>query len=464
VVAPFLPASDKACVTETMLPAEDVAALLALAERARDEGRLAEAIRALRALKLLAPRETRIRGALARALFYAGDWAAAWAEYEVRFELMAEPPRVNRRGADGQPEPMPRWTGGPPPGRLLVMGEQGLGDTIQFARYLPMLAARGVAVKFVHDARITALLAPLAPHVEMIPNRGGGSLSGVQGWAALLDLPRALGLAPGQFAGEVPYLFPDPARVARWRARIGAEGFKVGIVWQGNPAAPVDKARSAPLAAFAPLAAVPGVRLIALQKGPGEEQVAGVGFPVETLGPEFDPGPDFFLDTAAALACCDLYIGIDTGVLHVAGATARPAWLLLNRHGTDWRWLQGREDSVWYPTVRLIRCARENDWASAGAKAASLLRERLGGAAPPRVEVPLPAGEVLARVSRLLLEAEAGSAAARAEAALLLRRLEAAGIGLARLSAIEQEMRALLRRGGDALAALRREADATTGE
>jgi hypothetical protein len=135
----------------------------------------------------------------------------------------------------------------------------------------------------------------------------------------------------------------------------------------------VDANRSAPLAAFAPLAAVPGVRLFALQKGPGEEQQAP--FPLVRLGPELDGGPDWFLDTAAAICALDLVVTVDTAVLHLAGALGRPALMLMHGRSGDWRWLHAQDVPVWYPSVRLVRCPDGGaDWRGAVARAAFLVR------------------------------------------------------------------------------------------
>lgn len=350
-------------------------------EAARQAGRATEAAAALRNLAALVPDDTAVRAALARTLFQAGLWNEAWDTYEVRFEIMpAAFPRVTRPGPD-RPVPIPPWRGEGRPDAVLVMGEQGLGDTIQFARYLPLLVARGIRVHAVLDPRLHRLLTPLAAGLDLRSSTAAGSVPGVKAWLPLLNLPRALGLTPQQYRGRVPYLAAEPERRARLRARIGAHGLRVGIVWQGNPAAPVDGNRSAPLAAFAPIAAVPGVRLFSLQKGPGEEQPAP--FPLDRLGPELDGGPDWFLDTAAAIDALDLVVTVDTAVLHLAGALGRPALMLTHGQHVDWRWLNAAEVPVWYPSVRLVRCPEGTaDWAQAAARAAFLVRT---GNLPPAV-------------------------------------------------------------------------------
>ncbi len=135
----------------------------------------------------------------------------------------------------------------------------------------------------------------------------------------------------------------------------------------------MDRNRSAPLAAFAPLAAIPGVRLFSLQKGPGEEQAAP--FPLDRLGPEMDGGADWFLDTAAAIEALDLVVAVDTAVVHLAGAQGRPVLLLMHGRQGDWRWLHSEETPIWYPSLRLVRCQNGGaDWQAAAARAAFLVR------------------------------------------------------------------------------------------
>jgi hypothetical protein len=168
-------------------------------------------------------------------------------------------------------------------------------------------------------------------------------------------------------------LFAEPDRAAVWRNRFGSDGLRVGIAWQGFSGRFEDIGRSIPLTSFAPLAAVPGVRLISLQKGEGEEQVAGAGFAVETLQ-DLDEGPDAFIDTAAVLTTLDLIITSDTSIGHLAGALGRPVWVALRRV-PDWRWMLDRADSPWYPTMRLFRQKSEGEWQSVFAEMARTLRQ-----------------------------------------------------------------------------------------
>jgi hypothetical protein len=177
-------------------------------------------------------------------------------------------------------------------------------------------------------------------------------------WCPLLSLPRLFGTPPAP-----PYVRADTARVAFWRERIGAHGRRIGIAWQGNPAAPAERGRSIPLREFLPLAKLPNVRLISLQKHHGLDQLATLpqGMSVETLGEDFDAGPDAFADAAAVMQSLDLVVTSDTSIAHLAGALGRPVWVAL-QHVPDWRWLLRGEDCAWYPTMRLFRQTRRGDW------------------------------------------------------------------------------------------------------
>ncbi|MBM3589277.1 MAG: glycosyltransferase family 9 protein [Alphaproteobacteria bacterium] len=356
-----------------MSDAPDIAPILVLLEDARDAGRCREAATALQVLSQLSPENLQVKAALARALFGAGLWQEAWDAYEVHFDLMPEVfTKVTRPGPNG-PDAMPILRGGALPEALMVMGEQGLGDTFQFAPFLPMLRARGVRVHAVLDPRVMKLLAPVLEGIDARPGGAAGRVQGVKAWLPLLNLPRALGLRPQEYQGRIPYLAAEPARVANWRQSIGYQGYLIGIVWQGNPQASVDRNRSVPISVFAPIAALRGARFFALQKGPGEDPEAP--FALKRLGPEMDNSADWFLDTAAAIMALDLVVTVDTAVLHLAGALGWPALMLAHGRNSDWRWQQGREDTLWYPSVRLVRGPDGNaDWRGAAEGAAFMIR------------------------------------------------------------------------------------------
>jgi hypothetical protein len=178
----------------------------------------------------------------------------------------------------------------------------------------------------------------------------------------LLSLPLAFKTNLETIPNKSPYLHAQPDNLARWAQKIGTDGFKIGIAWQGNTGA-IDAQRSFPLADLQELSWIPGVRLISLQKGEGVEQLDSLpsGMRVESLGHEFDAGPDAFLDSAAVIEHCDLVVTSDTSIAHLAGALGAPTWVAL-KQVPDWRWMMGRADSPWYPTIRLFRQSVRDDW------------------------------------------------------------------------------------------------------
>jgi hypothetical protein len=260
-----------------------------------------------------------------------------------------------------------RWSGSQPlEGKtLLVHAEQGLGDVIQFCRYLPLLAAQGASVVFEVMPSLTRLLHTLPSAIRLIGR--GEPLPPVDYYCPLLSLPLALNTRLDTIPAQVPYLAAESERVAHWLERLRAlPGLRVGIAWQGN--LEVEKliwarGRSIPLTFLEPLAHLPGVQLISLQKGPGTEQLRDVPFGgrIVDLGVELDRGPDAFLDTAAVMAGLDLVISSDTSVAHLAGALGRPVWVMLAA-SPEWRWGLERRDSPWYPTMRLFRQTADRDW------------------------------------------------------------------------------------------------------
>ena len=289
--------------------------------------------------------------------------------------------------------------------RVLVLNDHGLGDTIQFFRYLPLMAAAGVEATFVCPPRLRRLLSSKA-EARFADSPPAGKLFDAQ--IAISSLPRAFGTRLETIPAAVPYLSAEPALREIWRKRIGAEGFKVGVVWQGNPDPEADRSRSMPLTALAPLAEVAGVRLISLQKGIGEEQLVNLppSFQVETLGADFDAGADAFVDTAAAMTCLDLIITCDTSVAHLAGALGVPVWVAL-KSDAEWRWLTKRADSPWYPTMRLFRQKRRgasSDVFEAMASELTQLAKRR--VAPCMVSTPCSLGELIDKITILRIKTE----------------------------------------------------------
>jgi Flp pilus assembly protein TadD len=297
-----------------------------------------------------------------------GDFERGWEGYEARW-LNGKSLKEALGGR------FPVWAGAMTKGsKVLVMKDHGLGDVIQFYRYVVLMAAAGVETTLFCPSSLHRLLSS-TPNVRLI---GAMDDEPYEAQIAISSLPRAFGTRLDTIPTPIPYLAAEPALKEKWAARIGRAGFKIGIVWQGNPNPDADMARAMPLACFAPLAALPHVRLISLQKGFGSEQIAALPreMPVETLGEDFDAGQDSFVDTAAAMAALDLVISCDTSVAHLAGALGRPVWVALKKDA-EWRWLRKREDSPWYPTMRLFRQTAQGEWrrvfeAMAAAVAASI--------------------------------------------------------------------------------------------
>ena len=283
-----------------------------------------------------------------------GRFDAGWSLYENRPSALA---------TAAWPQPFWRGEESIRDKTLFVHCEQGFGDTIQFCRYLLMAEAHGAHVVLSVDDRLRRLLRSVSPTIRFLSP--GEKPERFDLHCPLLSLPRAFATTIDTIPVRTRYLSAEADRVARWRERLGEEGFRIGICWQGNVRNPQDGGRSPPLEMFAPLGSLPRVRLISLQKQHGLEQLATkpAGMTVEELGREFEPdGPDWFLDAAAVMESLDLVISSDTAIAHLAGALGRPTWVAL-RHVPEWRWLLEREDSPWYPTLRLFRQSRRGEWA-----------------------------------------------------------------------------------------------------
>ncbi|HEX4368859.1 MAG TPA: tetratricopeptide repeat protein [Rhodopila sp.] len=330
--------------------------LVNLSSVLKERGAFAEAEAILRQALRLAPENPVLRYNWSLLMHLLGRTAEAWDGWEQRFRAGAIPTR---------PFTQPQWQGDPLGSRrLLVHTEQGLGDVIQFARYLPAIEGN---VLFEAPPRLIRLLSSNPALPPMIPD--GTPPPPIDTVVPLLSLPARTNLP----AVDPPYLFAELDRVTAWRQRIGTSGVRIGINWQGFPGRFEDRGRSFPLALFQPLAAIPNVRLISLQKGEAEAQIATAGFPVETLA-GLDDGPDAFLDTAAVMANLDLIVTSDTSIAHLAGALGRPVWVPL-RFVPDWRWMLDRTDSPWYPTMRLFRQPSDGDWPPVFAAMARALRQ-----------------------------------------------------------------------------------------
>jgi Tfp pilus assembly protein PilF len=301
-----------------------------------------------------------------------GNFAEGFADYEARLEF----PEF---GTLRRPEP--EWDGRPLEVQSLVIyGEQGIGDMIQFVRYLPLVQARcrnftlevpQTMLPLFRASGIGNLALQVAPGRPLPPEAPRYDFQ-----IPLLSLPRVLGTTLETIPGGVPYLKVSEARAAQWRERLRQfAGLKVGIAWQGRPSHRDDRFRSIPLTQFAALAAVDGVRLLSLQKGHGHEQLADLAgrFRVDDLQQLIDPQAEPLLDVAAMLLNLDLLVTCDTSLAHLAGALGVPVWVALPAYG-DWRWLLGRTDSPWYPTMRLFRQVEQGVWEPVFAQLAGELR------------------------------------------------------------------------------------------
>jgi tetratricopeptide (TPR) repeat protein len=324
-----------------------------------------------------------------------GDFERGWEGYEYR-KLWGDECKIDAKAV------WPVWSGQPIAGKkLLILDEAAHGDIVMLARYFPVLAELGAVATFKCRPWMIELIKDV-PGVRIVTKTEPGETFDYQ--IHLFSLPRALKTRVGTVPAQVPYIQADPALAAKWAARLGSHGFKIGIAWQGNPDPKVDMARAAPLAAFAPLAAIPGVRLISLQKGFGTNQIAESGVLVETLGEDFDAGPDAFTGTAAVMANLDLIVSVDTSVAHLAGAMGRPVFVALKRV-PEWRWMLDRPDTPWYPTMRLFRQQKRGDWAGVFEGIAKAVAAMSRPAAPP-LQLPAAIGELFDKITILEIKAE----------------------------------------------------------
>ncbi len=306
------------------------------------------------------PHEPELHRNLGYALLALGEFERGWPEHEWRLKCTPHPGiQVNR----------PFWNGDAFPGRtILLQFEQGFGDTLQFVRYARLVKSRGGRVVVLCPQPLVRLISR-CEGVDLAFD-GTGFEPECHIHAPLMSLSSIFGTTVETIPARVPYLFSDPALVDHWRsvlARLrdpnpGQRGrpLLVGIAWQGRPDHRADHWRSFPLSRLAPLAEVPGVRLISLQTGHGTEQIAALGgrFPVVELPGR--RGRDFS-ETAAIVSDLDLVIAPDSAVAHLAGGLGVPIWVGIPVPA-DWRWFVGREDSPWYPTMRLFRQDRLDDW------------------------------------------------------------------------------------------------------
>jgi tetratricopeptide (TPR) repeat protein len=279
-----------------------------------------------------------------------GYFADGWLGYESRRRM----PSWTPRSFNG-----PEWSGDSLAGkRLLLYAEQGFGDTIQFARYAPVAAARGARVIVEVQPPLASLLTTLNG-VEAVVAKGA-PLPPFDLHCSLLSLPFLFGTTRDTIPADVPYIRPLADRCDVWRRRLPRDAARVGIVWSGSPESSKDRQRSIPFEQFAPLLTVPGVRFVSLQKDVRATDACALREQCEVI----DLGADLkdFSDTCAAISQLDIVITVDTAVAHLAGAIGKPVWILLP-YLPDFRWLLDCTDSPWYPSARLFRKSKGSDWA-----------------------------------------------------------------------------------------------------
>ena len=284
-----------------------------------------------------------------------GNFSRGWRGYEWRFKKMhwqdIYPVRHN----------LPVWDGSPFAGKcLFVYDEQGFGDTIQFVRYLPQVKALGGTVILGTRKPLLTCLQGIEGVDEVVDRSAPGDpTAGCDFVVPLLSLPGIMGTGQNNIPAKIPYVHADMAKASYWKRKVKGRGFKIGLVWAGNPGHERDHARSIVFDDLANLADIPGIQVFGLQKGNAAGQAAGQSADniLVNLGPELED----FSDTAAVMANMDLIISVDTAAAHLAGALGIPVWTLIY-FSPDWRWMLDRDDSPWYPSMRLFRQPKCDDW------------------------------------------------------------------------------------------------------
>lgn len=293
----------------------------------------------------------------AQLLLLQGEFKQGWQEYESRLYAPEVVQRFGRREFS-----KPLWDGSSAADKtVLVYAEQGFGDAVQFCRYLPRVQQRVGRVIFECRPELLRLMQGLAVTVECVARRDDFREPTVafDYQLPLLSLPRLFGTELTTIPAQTPYLNADPVLAQQWRGRIQGDGIKVGLVWAGSPTHQSDRYRSMTLAQLAPLAQLSGITFVSLQKGAAAQQLATAAAAMNLI--DLTAQMNDFADTAAVIANLDLVISVDTAVAHLAGALGKPVWVLLY-YPPEWRWLLDRDDSPWYPTMRLFRQGARRDW------------------------------------------------------------------------------------------------------
>jgi hypothetical protein len=333
-------------------------------------GHFEESFSALHRAIALDPRQADAHAALGILLLMHEHFSEGWNEYEWRLLALAGDgahfPEIPLQRADLERE------GGISGKHIYVEADQGLGDTLQFVRYIPWLVGRGAEITLRVDQRLVSLLEANLRGVKILGDHG--KTEPYHRDAALLSLPYLSKTSLETIPGENPYLQPPQKAASRWQHRLApVKGLKVGLVWAGNPEHLNDQRRSFGFAAFEPFLTINGIHFVSLQAGARAADLhssKAIDTPVEDLSSSLTD----FAETAAAVAALDLVISVDTAVAHLAGAMGKPIWLLLP-WVSDWRWMLNRDDSPWYPTMRLFRQKQDEEIAMVIARAAAELRK-----------------------------------------------------------------------------------------
>jgi hypothetical protein len=301
---------------------------------------------------------------LGLALLTLGDLQRGWREQEWRWKKRKFP--SPKRSFD-----KPQWEGDDPAGKtILIHTEQGLGDSIQFCRYVPMVAKLGARVIFEVPPELFTLMQTL-PGVDQLIKKHD-PIPAFDVHCPLLSLPKVMGTTLETIPRDIHYLQADPAKIARWREKIKGPQLKVAIAWAGSPVHTNDVNRSTRLADFAPLAQAGNVTFYSMQKGDAARQATHPPAGMKLIDISADLTD--FSETAAAVTCMDLVIAVDTAPVHIAGVIGKSVWVLL-AFMPDWRWLLDRSDTPWYPSMRFFRQKALGDWPGAIREAAEALKQ-----------------------------------------------------------------------------------------
>jgi tetratricopeptide (TPR) repeat protein len=296
-----------------------------------------------------------------------GDYRSGFANFEARL-------RMQIFGADVRVYKQPRWDGSALNGRsILVYGEEGMGDVIQFSRYIPLLAELGGVVVFEVDPPLLPLFRDFPGVTQLVPKSAIPPLTDV--YIQTLSLPFFFGTTCETVPSQIPYLEPDKAKVSHWQQVLTEDkNYKIGLVWRGNTKNPRDALRSCSLATFSPLSALPQITFYSLQVGSGMEDVLSTSHGLTLV--DHSHSLTDFTETAALVANLDLVISVDTAVVHLAGAMGKSVWVLLPED-MDWRWQQGRSDTPWYPCMRLFCQSLNGGWGEVLLRVRSALEQWL---------------------------------------------------------------------------------------